>query len=239
MTRKKSFRENIVKFNNAIKPYYAFLFMLAFLWGIIFTSYKLIARPPGLSVAINKEIINYPSKINNEIIDVYNHFKNSEDNKQIKASIFKLYNYLINTQDYWGITISNNSSKIIRDINIRILNVSDLTSWGVSSNYLLDKEKQKIIDNVSFNESSGIINLKNSVTLPPEASLCIHLWGAFDEFNFSENVFVIHDGGTGKIIKTAEVSGLEAFIANSAGEILFLLIFIFLIVYRAGIKQKK
>lgn len=237
--KNKSFREYIERINNAIKPYYLFLLMIVFIIGLLFTTYSILIRPSGLTVSIDKEEINYPSKINNEIIKTYKYIENSNENLEIKSSIIKLYNYLINTQDYWKITISNNSSKSIDNINIRILNVSDLTSWGISSDYLIDDEKQKIMESLSYIESSGIINLRNSINLPPETTLCIYLWGVFEEFSFKTNVFVVHDGGTGKIIKTEEVSGIRAFIANSAIEILILLILIFLVVYRFSIKQHK
>jgi len=34
--------------------------------------------------------------------------------------------------------------------SIRLSNVSNLTSWGVSSSLLLDEEKDKLMENLSF-----------------------------------------------------------------------------------------
>ena len=121
----------------------------------------------------------------------------------------------------------NNTNKTIKSINIRYTNVRDLTSWAVSSSYLLEDEKDNLLKNILFQKVSGIIYLKDAVNLPPNGDLKIYLWGEFNPYDWDESLSVDYDGGVAKIEYNKSFYGLKAIIAEYFFEILVFIIMTF------------
>jgi hypothetical protein len=203
--------------------------MLFFFFGTIAFISKIFFSPPNLSVKIVKSDINYPAKINNKYLEIYNYIQDSTDNSYMKEASIELLNYLIKTQQQRIIYITNNTDKTIKSLNLRYLNVVSLTSSSVSSSYLVENEKNRFIENMSFEENSGIIYFKESTDIPQKGDLKIYLWGQFiDDLN---SVSVIYDGGQAKIEYSTTVTGLKAIVAEHISSILFFLFATFIIIY--------
>lgn len=222
---------NIKKINKIIEPYYLLIIMIAFFLAGIISIYKLLFSPPDLLVKVEKETINYPATINDKYLEVYSYIQDSTKNSDIKEKSLDVYRYLIKTKHYRHLEIINNTNKTIKSINIRISNVKSLNSWAVSSSYLLEDEKDKVLKNILFQENSGIIYLKDAVNLPPNGDLYFYLWGEFLDFDWSENLMVDYDGGGAKIEYSKSYSGYKAVVADYFFEIMFFLILTFAFVY--------
>lgn len=230
-------KSKIKEINNKIEPYYLLILMLVFFIGGFITLYKLLFSPPDLTVKIEKENINYPASINNKYISLFNYVQDSTNDLDLKRKSTEVYQYLIKTKHQRSLEIINNTNRTIKTINIRMSNVRDLTSWAVSSSYLLEEEKDKLLKNILFQENSGIIYLKDAVDLPPNGSLKIYLWGEFIDHSWLETLSVDFDGGAAKIEYSKSFSGLKALFAEYFFEIIFFIIITFIIVYLLQIKK--
>jgi hypothetical protein len=229
--------EKIKNLNKAIEPYYLLILMLVFFLGGFSFIYKVFLAPPDLLVTIQKENINYPSSINKDYLDIYTYIQESTKDDKLKLSAANTYSYLLKTKHQWEIEIKNNTNKTIRSINLRLPNVKDLTSWGVSSSYLLEEEKNKLMASIDFQKSSGIIYLKDAVNLPPNADLKILLWGEFLDYSWDETLLVNYDGGTAKIEIPTTFTGLKSILAEYFFEIFLFILFTFILVYLLQMKK--
>lgn len=230
-------REKIKDLNKKLEPYYLLIIMIAFFIGGFVSLYKILFSPPDLLVRIEKENINYPSSINDSYIDIYTYIQDSSNVADVKTKSVEVYNYLIKTKHQRVIEIKNNTNKTIKSINIRYTNVRDLTSWAVSSSYLLEDEKDNLLKNILFQKVSGIIYLKDAVNLPPNGDLKIYLWGEFNPYDWDESLSVDYDGGVAKIEYNKSFYGLKAIIAEYFFEILVFIIMTFGVVYHLQIRN--
>lgn len=150
--------------------------LIFFLVGFVSIA-KLIFSAPDLLVTVTKENINYPSSINEDYSDLFKYIQDSTDNENIQNVSINVHSYLNKTKHQWVLDIKNNSSKKVKGINVRLSNVTSLTSWGVSSSYLLNHEQDRLMKNIIHQDASGIVYFKDAVDLPPKANLKIYLWG--------------------------------------------------------------
>jgi len=224
-------RQIIVDFNKKVEPYYLVIIMLAFFIGGFISIYKLFFSPPDLSVKIENETINYPASINNRYADVYSYIQDSIKNEEIKSKAVDVYQYLIKTKQQRSLEIKNNTNKTIKSLNIRMTNVRDLTSWAVSSSFLLEEEKEKLLKNIDFQKTSGIIYLKDAVDIPPSGDLTIYLWGEFNPYDWDDVLSISYDGGTAKIEYSKTYSGLKAILAEYFFEIMVFILVTFIFVF--------
>lgn len=229
--------ENIRKLNKVIEPYYLLIIMLVFFIGGFSFIYRILLAPPDLLVTIQKENINYPSSINQDYLDIYSYIQESTKNSKLQLSALNTYSYLIKTKNQWTIEIKNNTNKTIRSINIRLPNVKNLTAWGVSSSYLLEEEKDKLMGNIDFQKTSGIIYLKDVVNLPPNADLKILLWGEFLDYSWDESLIVNYDGGIAKVEIPQKFTGFKSIIAEYFFEIFLFVVLTFVLVYLLQINK--
>lgn len=230
-------REKIKELNKMLEPYYLLIIMIAFFIVGFISIYKILFSPPDLLVRVAKENINYPSSINDSYEDVYTYIQDSSHTVDVKSKSIEVYNYLIKTKHQRVIEIKNNTNKTIKSINVRYTNVRDLTSWAVSSSYLLEDEKKNLLENILFQKGSGIIYLKDAVNLPPNGDLKIYLWGEFNPYDWDESLNVDYDGGVGKIEYNQSFYGIKAIIAEYFFEIFIFIILTFVVVYHLQIKN--
>ena len=228
-------RKNIQELNNKLEPYYLLIMMLLFLVTAPITLFTIIPAPRHLIVKVEKEDINYPATINEEYILIYNFIHDSTNNEDVKNNSTELFDYLIKTKHQWNIDIKNNSKKTIKGIHLRLLNVSDLTSCAVTSSYLLEEEKNKMVNNIYFDKNSGIIYLKDTVDLPPFGELKISLWGNFLEW--MENLSINYEDGEAKIEYVRTFSGIKAVIGQFSVVIFITLIATFALIYYLQLKK--
>ncbi|NOU47195.1 MAG: hypothetical protein HOO86_09050 [Bacteroidales bacterium] len=230
-------REKINEINKKLEPYYLLIVMIVFIIGGFISIYKILFSPPELLVRIEKENINYPSSINKTYVDIYEHIQDSTDNKSLKSKALQVYDYLVQTKQQRVIEIINNTDRSIKSINIRYTSVRKLTSWAVSSSYLLENEKDKLLKNILFQKASGIVYLKDAVNLPPNGNLKIFLWGEFNPYDWDEALTVDYDGGAAKIEYNKTFSGYKAILAEYFFEIFIIIILTFILVYHLQIRN--
>lgn len=229
--------QKIKKVKEALEPYYSLLGMIIFFVVSFLGVYKFVVRPPDLGVDIKREEVNFPNKINNEFSKVYKYLSDSSKNQGVISSAANVYLYLTNTDNFWSLTLTNETDKAIEKIRFRITNVSSLNSWGVSSSFFLDSEQNRIMQNISYQDKSGIIYLDKIDELPAKASLTIYLWGKMPKLSLDDNVFVDYSGGSARPSKQIEVSGFKAYLVDYIYEILFLIFLIFTAVYKHLLKK--
>ena len=234
----KVFREKIEHFNESLKPYYTLIIMIIFFVGLFITSYKILVKSPKLSVFVSKENINYPNSINENYSKVYDSFMKGNPDSDLKVEANTVYSYLLKTKQNWIIRLKNETDKTVEKVNLRIINVSDITSWAVSSDYLLEEEKKEVLDKVKFQKSSGVVYLSDFVNIPPNSSMSLYLWGKFDESPWNDNIIVTYDGGVGIIEKRIEVTGFKAYLVDYCSEIMFFLLLLFCLVSLYTIRGK-
>jgi hypothetical protein len=231
------FLDHIKSLNKEIEPYYLLITMLIFfLFGFISIT-KFLLAPPDVLVTVKKENINYPSSINENYSELFAFIQDSTKNEKAKNISFIVYNYLIKTKNQWTLEIQNNTGKKIKSINIRMSNVKDLTSRATSSSFLLDEESQKLLNNITFQEKSGIVYFKDAVDLPPNASLKIYLWGEFNNYDWMESLVVDYEDGVAKIEYPETFIGWKAIVANYFLEIILFIMITFIVIYMLQIKK--
>lgn len=221
----------ITNANKKVQPYYLLITMIVFFIGGGVGIYKFLFAPSDITVKVINENINYPSSINEDYMEIYDYLSDSINNNEIKNKAITIYDYLIKTKQQKILHIKNNTNRTIKSINIRETSVRNLISWAVSSEYLLDDEKNKLLKNIVFEKSSGIIYLKNAVDLPPDGDLKFYLWGEFNPYNWDESLTVTYDGGTADIEYNRSFSGFQAIIAEFYFPIFLFLLITFIIVY--------
>lgn len=231
-------REKIESFNNSLKPYYTLIGMILFFITLFVTSYGILIKSPDLSVSIEKENINYPSSINEHYNNVYNYIIGQNPNSELRTSASTVYDYLLRTKQSWTIRLKNETNKTLEKVNMRVINVSQITAWAVSTDFLLEEEKKKVLDKVKYQKNSGVVYLSDFISLPPQSSVSIFLWGKFDESFWNDNTIVTYDGGTGVIEKNIQVAGFKAYLVDYFFEIVFFSILIFSAVYIYKLRGK-
>jgi len=230
-------KERIKEVNKTMEPYYLLIMMLVFFIGGFIAISKFFFSPPDLLVKVTKEEINYPSSINKQYMDIFSFVQDSCKSKQTKDQSLDVYNYLLQTKSQRILEFQNNTKNTIKAINIRMTSVKNLTSCAVSSEYLLEQEKDKVLKSIIFQKESGIIYLKDAVNLPPNGSLKIYLWGDFDPIEWNETLIVDYDGGKAKIENSKTFSGLKAILAEYFYEIMFVVILTFIFIYFLQIRK--
>ena len=224
-------REWINNLNKKIQPYYLLITMIVFFMGGAFGVYKFLFAPSDVTVKVVNENINYPSSINEDYVAIYTYLSDSIKDENLERKAVAVYEYLIKTKQQKILHIKNNTNKTIRSINIRENGVRNLISWAVSSEHLLDDEKNKLLKNITFEKSSGIVHLKDAVDLPPNGDLKFYLWGEFNPYSWNESLVVTYDGGTADIEYNKTFSGFQAVIAEFYFPIFLFLLLTFIIVY--------
>lgn len=221
----------ILRLNEIFQPYYLLITMLLFFGGGAWTLYKLLFSPADIVVSVQNESINYPNTVNLDYIEVYNYIQHSSATKDIKDNAVSVYDYLISAKQQKIYTITNNTNRTIRSINLRETGVKKMTSCAVSSSFLLDDEKNNLLNSIVHEATSGIIYFKDAVNLPPNGDMKIYVWGKFNSYPIDESLTVTYDGGTAKIKYYKSFIGFEVFIAEYYFPILIFIVLTFVVVY--------
>jgi hypothetical protein len=234
-----TFDQTIKNWNEKLKPYHSLIGMLIFFVVSLIAVYKFIVRPADLSVVIDKREVNFPNTINDRVKNAYQFVSDSIHSAAVKNDVASVYNYLVNTNSFWALTLKNESDHTIKSIRLRVSNVNAINSFGVSSPYLLTEETNALLKRLSFQEGSGIIYLDKIEELPRNASITIYLWGKMPSLTLDENVFVTYEGGEGRLAKETVVTGFKAYLVDYIYEILVMMLLIFILVYRQVVKRKE
>ena len=152
-------------------------------------------RPHDLSVFINRQEVNFPSSINEKYLRVYNFIGDSCKDSTIISNAIETYQYLQNTNNFWIITLHNETSKSIKGIFLRITNVSSLSAWAVNSNFMTDEERDKLMKSLNFQQNNGVVNLNKIEFLPPQREIKIYIWGKLSSLTLDQNLIVSYEDG--------------------------------------------
>jgi len=229
--------ETFEKIEKKVKPYHSLIVMLIFLVSGIIAVYQFVVKPPDLSIEIKKNEVNFPSSLSKKLDHLLRYLADSSKNDTAFENAGTLREYLVNTDYYWSITFKNETRLAIKSVNARIVNVSALNAWAVSSTYFSEKEKNAILQKISFEPQSGIIYLDKLDELPSKADLTIYVWGKLPTLSLDENIYVNYEGGSARIGKHLDVTGFKAYIVEYIYELFFILLLIFIAIYIRVVKK--
>jgi hypothetical protein len=120
---------------------------------------------------------------------------------------------LINSRDLLRITIQNNSSKTIQNVDLQIeaLSIADIAIHSNSSNIMSDRAtlaSYEISDNF-------IARFPNFTTIPPRAEIEMLIWGDFNIYSFSNIVKIFSSADTIHIVREGSLSGIKLFVGSN------------------------
>src|SRR5665213_2875272 len=198
--------------NKALKPFSTLIGALVVIIGGVWSVYTILFTQQDLSVFIQQEQVNFPVNINDRYRNVYNYIADSCKDSSVAMDTKATYEYLQNTGDFWVISLKNETKKSLKNLTIIIKDVNALGSWAVNTDFLLQTQKEKLINNFQFDTANRIIALKDVEILPSHQELKLYLWGKLPSLNLDENLIVTYDGGEGHIGHRYEAFGFRAFL---------------------------
>ncbi|HEY4064110.1 MAG TPA: hypothetical protein VGM30_19525 [Puia sp.] len=227
----------LTKLNKEFEPYVTFLTMLTVIIVSTISIYNFVIRPRDLSVYVKRQEVSFPVSINEKYIKVYNYLVSSCKDTAVDSAAWETYRYLQNTNDYWKVTLHNETGRSIKGITLRVTNVSSLSAWAVNGNYLLDEEKETLMKSVGFRPKSGVIILNKIELLPPHMDITLYLWGKLPDLVLDQNLAVHYEDGDGHTGHEITVYGFKAFVCEYLYTFVFVIFLLFFLVYRRIIKK--
>lgn len=226
----------LIRLNKTLEPYYALLTMIIFFAGLAIAVYKYLLDPSDLKLKIKTEDISYPNSISNSVEKLY---AATEKNDSLQLDGTNIYAFLVNTMHHKTLTLSNTSSKTLKGIKFKYLNVDYLTAYGTSASFLTTKESDKLINALQYDEAKKIVFLPESIDLPANSELVINLWGTFKDQFLNDDIIVNYDEGEAFIQNTYNIDGVKGYLLNYYFEFMLLTLILFSICYMVGIDQIK
>jgi len=227
----------LVIINNKLKPYATLLGTIGVIIGAIVAVYAFLFRPQDLSVFVQREEVNFPVNINDEFVHVYNFVADSCRDSTVVADTRATYRYLQNTNNFWIITLRNETKKSLKNIVLRITDVSSLGAWAVNSDFLLQSERDKLVKSFTFDSTNSVVALNNIESLPGAEQIKLYIWGKLSTLNLDENLIVTYEDGQGHVGHEYKASGFKAFLCEYLYEFFLLTLLIFFIAYWRLIKK--
>jgi len=119
---------------------------------------------------------------------------------------------LLESRDLLRLTIQNNSSATIENVDLQIdgFHVADVALRSNSSRLMADREKL-----LAFDISPDfVIRFPNLTTIPPKAEVTMILWGHFNWFLLRAPVQVVSTAKSVQVVEEDSVFGLRLFVAR-------------------------
>ena len=184
---------------------------------------------PDVAVTVKQNQLAFPSKI------VQPFQKNLPRAKLLALAsadsafspLIALDDFTRDTKDFVAIDIANNSGRTLLNVDIRVKGVHRLTGYSMTGDLLQSIEQKQISDSTRFDAESGLLTIGAIRRFPPSTNLKIFVWGDAGLLDVlgADPVSVVYDGGTGVLIRHAEVQGNNAFVYEN-GALLFVLVVI-------------
>jgi hypothetical protein len=187
------------KVNKVLAPYAAFIGTVTLFITTTLTVYGLFFRPHDLSVFVQRQEVNFPQSINDKYGLVWNYLVDSCKDRAVDSAAYDTYTYLQNTNNFWTITLHNEAKRSIRTIIVKIFGVGALSNWAVNGNFLLDDEREKLMKNIKFDASRGVVVLNNIDLLPPHQEIKLYVWGKIPEIVLDNSLSVTYEDGEGHL----------------------------------------
>ena len=218
---------NLKKFFSISKIVQAITALFVFV-GIIYGIFEFFFKPADVEVLFSFNDADLPSSIAKMYSDSYKPLIEiiKKNDKQLESKLVELNYFFNQTREKVKFEISNNSDKTINNVDIRIINIEELTAYGVTGNILQSVESLDIMRKMKEDKLKGIITFSGIEKLPPKSTLIINIWGEIRYSAFEYPIIVTYDGGTGKVLKTSVVKGIDSFVYENS-EFLLLLLCVF------------
>ena len=132
--------------------------------------------------------------------------------------------FVRNTNSVGKYEIRNNSKYTLRSIEIRIMNVNNLTGWSIDSKSFLSSELEELKRKLNYDQQTSMVVLPKISVLPPGSSLVVSLWGDIMPQFIDDAILVTYEGGSAKVYRKEVVTAYNSFIINNMRELIILLI---------------
>lgn len=214
-----------------ITTWAGFLTSVGVIIGAAIATWNVVIRPRDLAVYINKQDVNFPAGINDRFGRVYNYIIDSGRSRSLDSDVHATYVYLQNTNNFWVITLHNQTDNSVKGIVVKVSGVTALGSSAVTGDYLNDSESTALSREVHFDSASKIVYLAKIDALHPRANLKLYLWGKMDNLALWSNVSVTYEGGDARAGEEYTTTGFKAFLCEYLYEILVLFAAVFTYLY--------
>lgn len=215
-----------MKYSKLIQTVAALIFIVIVIGGVI----KGFFSSEDLEIVVTVTDADLPTSIASKYASGMNNFverlPKHEANQKIKQAmddVIEVTQFLTQTSSKATYEIVNNSNKTLKNIDIRIMNVSRLTAWGVTGNVLQSVEASTIMRTMKKDPHGRIITFGGIEKIPPRSTLIITIWGEIQQYLIEDPISVTYDGGSGKVIRTSTVKGFASFVYENIGLLLILL----------------
>lgn len=210
--------EFLTKQSKVLQSIAALITILLFAYGI----FKVFFESADLEVLVTISEANLPSSISSKYISSMRILVDKFPSKQVDAETNKALSEVIDVSDFLTETnskatfqIVNNSKYTLKNIDIRIKNVSKLTAWGVTGNSLQSIESSTIMKAMKEDRGTGIITFGGIEKIPPQSSLVITIWGETRQYLIEDPISVTYDGGSARMVRTSTVQGFASFVYDN------------------------
>ncbi len=216
-------KEWLLKNAKFIQALVALITLVLFIWGAV----KIFFSTSDLEVVYQYSDAELPSSIGGKysksLGPMVEYFKKEKNTEQLN-NVFEVNDFLNKTRNKVKYEITNNSKYTIKNLDIRIKNVTNLTAWGVSGNILQSVESNAIMRKMRSDNSTGVITFSGIEKLPPQTTLIINIWGDIREYNLDDPIIATYDGGSSEIIRTSLVKGFDSFIYENSSFLVVMLL---------------
>jgi hypothetical protein len=204
----------ITRFGTFLTTWAGFLTSFGIIITAAITTYNVVIRPRDVAVYINKQDVVFPSAINTRAIRVFNYMVDSCHNRSLDSDAYYTLRYLQSTNNYWVITLRNQTKSSVKGVVLKVSGVTALGSAAVTGDYLNDSETNALTKDVHFDSASKIIYLSDITTLHPKADLKLYLWGKMDDLSLWNNVSVSYEGGDASVGEVYTTTGFKALLCE-------------------------
>ncbi|WP_420448328.1 hypothetical protein [Candidatus Palauibacter sp.] len=174
---------------------------------------------PDLSVEVSSSEVRLPSALHRQLIEALEPYSSESVPDSIVDVLRETAAFLREIRQFTQVSLRNNTDESLGNVEIRVQNVGGLSGWGVAGNALTDLERQGVLESVYHDAISELLLVQGLDRLPPNSTIEVLLWAEAPFLGFSDgrSISVTFDGGVGELVRTEEVSGLNAFVyTNSA-----------------------
>lgn len=193
--------------------------------GVVWAVVHFVFSPPDLALVVRQSPLAFPSRLFLRLDNALD-----ADSAQLTDSVARplreIRGFLRDTRNYTAITLRNNTSRSMTNLDFRVQYVRELDGWGIEADHLTRSERTALVEAITYDYTGSLVVLRGIERLPPKSSLTVYLWGdvAFRALLGSEQVLVSYDGGAGKLEQEAVVRGVDAFIYQNAGFLFLILL---------------
>lgn len=199
--------------------------------GAAIATWNVVIRPRDVAVYIRKQDVNFPAAITDRFARVYNYIVDSGGSRSLDSDAYETLAFMQHTNNFWVITLHNQTSSSVKGIVVKVSGVSALGSSAVTGDYLNDSESTALSREVHFDSSSKIVYLTRIDALHPKADLKLYLWGKMDNLALWSNVSVTYEGGDARAGEEYSTTGFTALLCQYLYLILTLFALVFTYLY--------